>query len=478
MGDSGGDVFVEPKGGPNGSSSSTATPKPKPKIGPKSKVKRPEEWVEVRHKPRIGPKSKVQKTEDSDGLPQKPPKPKIGPKSKVKRSDEDLGVLPKRPKIGPKSKVKRTEDSDDMSRKSSIDSDSDVEIVSARSDIKPKIRHNDNSSTSQRSDRKVSDTPVRIKTDKNTEDRTPKTRSKVKPKVYPKIEPKVEPKSEPKVRPKIDPKPHPIIDVRDEEVKSKSLDDEIEMNSMRNIPHRKAFKEASTSIKQKPQPMYRVVPSSTPTNPTTSGSQPKRKPKPKREATEPVDTFSPIIVLDRIIVDKHFNTTPTEAKEQLFSLSPLKQSARKTFSNKSQKRDNTTTATTSGSNGKTVSETKVNGISDSLEEKTEKPKSPTISFDELEPLTVIPSVGDLIAFKMLTLSSDGLNMEASPFNVGSVVCADSGSQMVDILLKNSLQRTNYWANDYSRDDMSTDIISLKINWTTVLEPKLIQTAIH
>ncbi|CAG2121657.1 unnamed protein product [Medioppia subpectinata] len=107
--------------------------------------------------------------------------------------------------------------------------------------------------------------------------------------------------------------------------------------------------------------------------------------------------------------------------------------------------------------------------------KPEEKKS-TILFEELEPLTGNPNVGDLLAFKMLTMSSDGHTMEASPFNVGSALHVNKDTRMVDILLQDTLHRQRNAKTDYNREEHPSHIISLKINWSTVLEPKLIQRA--
>ena len=63
-----------------------------------------------------------------------------------------------------------------------------------------------------------------------------------------------------------------------------------------------------------------------------------------------------------------------------------------------------------------------------------------MNFEKCEPLTSAPKVGDVIAFKMLTLSADGKGFESSPFKVGSVLSINQGL-MIDVLLQDVHKRS-------------------------------------
>ena len=82
-------------------------------------------------------------------------------------------------------------------------------------------------------------------------------------------------------------------------------------------------------------------------------------------------------------------------------------------------------------------------------EKKKKRKKITlknIEFENCEPMTSMPSIGDIIAFKMLTYTTDNNCYESSPFNTGSVLSLNEDTQMVDILLSDVIKRSESYYN--------------------------------
>ncbi len=66
----------------------------------------------------------------------------------------------------------------------------------------------------------------------------------------------------------------------------------------------------------------------------------------------------------------------------------------------------------------------------------------TLDCGNCETLSETPQIGDIIAFKILTLSKDGNGYETSEFNKGKVLNVSSDNTMIDILLEDGIKRSN------------------------------------
>ncbi|XP_054155117.1 putative uncharacterized protein DDB_G0274435 [Oppia nitens] len=469
-------IVVEPK-----KDMSMTNIKPKPKIGPKSKVQKLDEKVEnvlqdieVKLKPKIGPKSKVKKLDESEEhvLPDihVKQKPKIGPKSKVKKLDEteehvlkDIEIKPKlKPKIGPKSKVKKLDETEEHVLQ-------DIEI---KPKLKPKIGPKSKVRRLDETEEHVLP-DVKVKREsKESLSTTPRSVSKYsqnfgfsKSKDMSKSEFKQDIDNEDKTQ---------LKEIIKEE--SPQMDsDLIEVVSNREIPLRKAFKSASSAIKRKPQ-----VISKTPSEMSLDEMKSKRK-RHAKESYEAVDIFSPIIILDRIELKNEQKSTQMSAVydsddssdiqevvikkvNSIVDKPTVKRNARKSFPKISK-------TTINGNNDKlNTSESKSSDNNNTNKEETkEVEKETTIDFENSQPLVSIPDVGDIIAFKMVTKTKgDNDMLQSSHFMMASVFNINCETQMIDVILNKNLNR------NHSSIDPDDHILTLKLNWTTLLEAKLIQ----
>ena len=110
-----------------------------------------------------------------------------------------------------------------------------------------------------------------------------------------------------------------------------------------------------------------------------------------------------------------------------------RQSARKSFPTPSQNKN-----IKSGNNSTNNSNIEQNIKTYAKKEETKK----GFDFENSRPMTSIPRVGDVIGFKILTLSEDGSSqLESSLFKMGTVLNVSEETQMVDILLHDVIKRS-------------------------------------
>ena len=110
-----------------------------------------------------------------------------------------------------------------------------------------------------------------------------------------------------------------------------------------------------------------------------------------------------------------------------------RQSARKSFPTPSQNKN-----IKSGNNSTNNSNIEQNIKTYAKKEETKK----GFDFENSRPMTSIPRAGDVIGFKILTLSEDGSSqLESSLFKMGTVLNVSEETQMVDILLHDVIKRS-------------------------------------